>query len=126
VPNGGRKSDLIGDRGENLVKNAFLEILVHVAHYLIQTLESFVAIDPSGVFALIARSVRASEKGGYTLESMGADLVVRIVEQYLAEHREVFADQARLSDLMDCLDAFVRAGWPAAQALTFRLGEIWR
>jgi hypothetical protein len=101
-------------------------IVVHVAHYLLQTLESFVAIDPSGVFALIARSVRASEKGGYTLESMGADLVVRIVERYLAEHREVFADHARLNDLMDCLDAFVRAGWPAAQALTFRLREIWR
>jgi hypothetical protein len=101
-------------------------IVVHVAHYLVQTLESFVAIDAAGVFELIARSVRASEKGGYTLESMGADLVVRIVERYLAEHREVFAGQARLNDLMDCLDAFVRAGWPAAQALTFRLGEIWR
>jgi len=101
-------------------------IVVHVAHYLIQTLESFVAIDPPGVFALVARSVRASENGGYTLESMAADLVVRIVERYLADHREVFADQDRLNDLVDCLDAFVRAGWPAAQALTFRLGEIWR
>ncbi len=27
MPNGGRRTDLIGDRGESLVKNAFLEIL---------------------------------------------------------------------------------------------------
>jgi hypothetical protein len=101
-------------------------MVVHVAHHVIQTLESFIDMDPAGVFELIARSVRASEKGGYTMESMAVDVVVRIVERYLADHRDIFADQERLSDLMDCLDAFVRAGWPAAQALTFRLGEIWR
>jgi hypothetical protein len=99
---------------------------VHVAHYLVQTLESLIPIDPSGVFELIARSVKASEKGGYTMESMAADVIVRIVERYLADHREVFVDHAALSDLMDCLDAFVRAGWASAQAITFRLGEIWR
>jgi hypothetical protein len=60
------------------------------------------------------------------MESMGAQLIVRIVERYLADHKDVFAADARLADLMDCLDAFVRAGWPTAQALTFRLGEIWR
>jgi hypothetical protein len=101
-------------------------MVVHVAHHVIQTLESFIGIDPAGVFELIARSVRASEKGGYTMESMAADVIVRVVERYLADHRDVFADPKRLSDLIDCLDAFVRAGWPAAQALTFRLGEIWR
>jgi hypothetical protein len=101
-------------------------MVVHVAHHVIQTLESFIEMDPPGVFELIAKSVRASEKGGYTMESMGVDVIVRIVERYLADHRNVFADPKRLSDLMDCLDAFVRAGWPAAQALTFRLGEIWR
>jgi hypothetical protein len=101
-------------------------MVVHVAHHVIQTLESFIDMNPAGVFELIARSVRASEKGGYTMESMAVDVIVRIVERYLADHRDVFAEPARLGDLMDCLDAFVRAGWPAAQALTFRLGEIWR
>jgi hypothetical protein len=100
--------------------------VVHVAHYLVQTLEALVPTDPAGVFALIARSVRSSEQGGYALEQMAADLIVRIVERYLADHREVFADPDRLRDLMDCLDVFVRAGWPSTQSLTFRLGEIWR
>ena len=57
---------------------------------------------------------------------MCADLMVRIIERYLADHREVFANPDRLNDLVDSLDVFVRAGWPAAQSLTFRLGEIWR
>lgn len=59
-------------------------------------------------------------------QEFASELVVRIVEQYLADHREVFADGERLGDLIDCLDVFVRAGWPNAQALMLRLGEKWR
>jgi hypothetical protein len=101
-------------------------MVASIAHNVIQALETFIPIDPPGVFALIAKSVRSAEQGRYGLESMAVDLIVRIVERYLADYRSVFADKARLDDLMDCLDVFVRAGWPAAQALTFRLGEIWR
>jgi len=101
-------------------------IVAPVAHHLIQALEAFISLDPPGVFALIAQSVRSSESGGYALESMAADLVVRIVERYLADHRSIFANPDRLKDLMDCLDVFVRAGWPSAQSLVFKLGEIWR
>jgi hypothetical protein len=57
---------------------------------------------------------------------MANTLIVGIVERYLAEHRDVFADPDRLGDLVDCLDTFARAGWPEAQALTFRVAEIWR
>jgi hypothetical protein len=58
---------------------------------------------------------------------MAATLIVRIVERYLADHSEVFESPDRRRDLMNCLDIFVRAGyWPAAQALTFRIPEIWR
>ena len=85
-----------------------------IAHHLIQALETFISLDPPGVFELIARAVKSAEQGGYSDESMAADLIVRIVERYLADYRAVFADRARLDDLMDCLDVFVRAGWPAA------------
>jgi hypothetical protein len=101
-------------------------VVAETAHHLIQALETFVPIDPPDVFALIAQSVKSAEQGGYSGESMAADLIVRIVQRYLADYRAVFVDRARLDDLMDCLDVFVRAGWPAAQALTFKLGEIWR
>jgi len=90
-------------------------IVAPIAHHLIQALEAFIPLDPPRVFALIARSIRSSEQGGYGLESMAVDLVVRIVERYLADYRSVFAEPERLRDLMDALDVFVRAGWPSAQ-----------
>jgi hypothetical protein len=97
-----------------------------VAHHVIETLERYIDLVPSDVFALIARSVRAAERGGYAIESMAATLIVRIVERYLTDHSEVFESADRRRDLMNCLDIFVRAGWPAAQAITFRIPEIWR
>jgi hypothetical protein len=100
--------------------------VVHTAYYLIQALEKFVPADPVEVFRLIVKSVMSSAKFGYQFESMGADVVVRIVEEYLADHREVFSDATRLNELMDLLNLFVSSGWPAAQSLTFRLAEIWR
>jgi hypothetical protein len=101
-------------------------IVVPIAHHLIQTLETFIPLDPPGVFTLIAQAVKSAEQGGYSDESMATELIVRIVERYLADYRAVFSERSRLDELMDCLDVFVRAGWPAAQALTFKLGEIWR
>lgn len=101
-------------------------IVAPIAHHLIQTPETFIPIEPSEVFALIAQAVKSTEQGGYGNEQMASDLIVRIVQRYLSDYRAIFADHARLNDLMDCLDVFVRAGWPAAQALTFKLGEIWR
>jgi hypothetical protein len=101
-------------------------VVAPVAHHLIEALETFIPLDPAGVFALAAQAVRSAERGGYSDESAAAALVVRIIQRYLADYRVVFSDSARLDDLMDCLDVFVRAGWPAAQSLTFKVGEIWR
>ncbi|PLZ01141.1 hypothetical protein CY652_17825 [Burkholderia sp. WAC0059] len=100
--------------------------VVHTAYYLIQALENFIQADPPSVFRLIVKSVMASSRFGYAFESMGADVIVRVVEKYLADYRDVFSDDARLGELMACLNLFVSAGWPAAQSLTFRLAEIWR
>jgi hypothetical protein len=100
--------------------------VVSIAHNLIQGLEAMIPVDPAGAFETIARCIRASAPGGYAFESLAIPLVVGIVERYLAEHRDIFADPARLGDLVDSLDAFARAGWPEAQALTFRVAEIWR
>lgn len=100
--------------------------IANIAHNLLQGLEAVIEADPSGVFATIARSIRANARSGYGSESLAIPLVVGIVERYLAEHREVFADPDRLGDLVDSLDVFARAGWPEAQALTFRIAEIWR
>jgi len=70
--------------------------------------------------------VRAAATTGYAVESLGVQLVVKVVERYLADYRDVFADADARQDLMDCLDAFLRVGWPEARALTYRIADIWR
>ena len=103
---------------------------VHFAstvHHLLQTLKFFIPFDPRGVFLRIGNVVSGGQKGGYEYESLGADLLVRIVERYLAEYRTLLQqDDQCLKVLVDTLDIFVEAGWPAAQRLSYRLDEIFR
>jgi hypothetical protein len=96
-----------------------------VVHHLVETLEYFIPIDPGGVFRRIAAAVRAGERGGYQYEHLAVQLIVRITERYLADYRYLFAEDADCrGDLVDLLDAFVRAGWPEARQLTYRLSDI--
>jgi hypothetical protein len=101
--------------------------LASLAHHLLETLESFISFDPAGVFLRIAHVVRAGQQGGYQYESMAADLLVRLVERYLAEYRPILreVDGCRQA-LLEVLDIFVRAGWPSARRLTYHLEEIFR
>jgi hypothetical protein len=52
---------------------------------------------------------------------------VKLVERYLAEHRALFREDAACRQaLLEMLDIFVKAGWPAARQLTYRLDEVFR
>jgi hypothetical protein len=86
--------------------------IAKIAHDLIQGLQAVIHVDPPGVFGRIAKCVRASSRGGYQFESMAATLIVEIVERYLAEHRDVFAQPDRLMDLVDTLDVFAEPDGP--------------
>jgi hypothetical protein len=98
-----------------------------IAHNLLQTLESFVPFDPRRVFLAIGSIVRASVDGGYQFEQLAADLVVRLVERYLAEYRDVLQDSPECRQvLVELLDTFIRAGWASARQLTYRLEDIFR
>jgi hypothetical protein len=98
-----------------------------VTHHLLETLEFFIPLDPRGVFILIGKVVRAGEKGGYQYESLAVDLVVNLVERYLAEYRALLRNDAECRKaLVDILDIFVQAGWPSARRLVYRLEEIFR
>jgi Signal recognition particle GTPase len=98
-----------------------------VTHYLMQTLEHLVPVDPVGVFLRIGNTIVAGKESGYQYESLAADLVVKLVERYLAEFSLIFRDNTNcLRTLMQLLDVFVHAGWPSAHRLTYRLGDIYR
>jgi hypothetical protein len=98
-----------------------------IAHNLLQTLESFIDFNPGRVFLTVGRVVRSGVSGGYQFEQMAADLVVRMVERYLAEYRELLQNNADCRNtLLELLDTFIRAGWSNARRLTYRLQDIYR
>jgi hypothetical protein len=51
---------------------------------------------------------------------------VEIVQTYLTTHRQLLADEQARRTLVDSLDAFVDAGWPAARRLVYWLDEAFR
>lgn len=96
-------------------------------HNLLQTLEFFIPLDPQGVFLRCERIIKSGKKGGYQYESMAADLIVRLVERYLAQYRTLFLEsqECRMA-LISILDVFVQVGWSSARNLTYRLEEVFR
>ena len=98
-----------------------------VAHHLIEMLESFVPFSPAEVFHAISNVVRAAKGWGYQYDSMAVDLLVKVTERYLAEHRILLQQDLRCrEELIDILETFVNAGWPSARRLSYRLEEIFR
>jgi len=99
----------------------------NVAHHLLETLEFFITVEPREVFIRIGKVVRTGQQGGYQYESVAANLVVKLVERYLAEYRTLLKEDDECRQiLIEILDAFIQAGWPSAQRLTYRLEEIFR
>lgn len=97
------------------------------AHHVLQTLESFVEFDPAGVFLNVGRTLKAAAPYGYQFEQLAADVFVRLVERYLADHREIFEQRADCRKvLIETLDIFVNVGWANARRLTYRLEELFR
>jgi hypothetical protein len=97
------------------------------AHHLIETLQSFIPFEPIPVFHAIAAVVRSAKSWGYQYESLAVDLLVKVTENYIAEHRmELQKDRQSREELIDILETFVEAGWPSARRLSYRLEEIFR
>ncbi|ACI58859.1 conserved hypothetical protein (plasmid) [Rhizobium leguminosarum bv. trifolii WSM2304] len=94
-------------------------------YYLIQLLEFLLPANPARTFDLTVHALRSGgRRTGYQFESLGADLLVRLVGVFLADHKELFDDDARRAALIDCLEIFMEAGWPAARRLLYRLPEL--
>jgi hypothetical protein len=96
-------------------------------HHVLEALEAFLAFDPRGVFLRIATSIKSGTAGGYQSDPLAVNLVVRLIERYLAEHRVLLQQDAECrTALIEVLDIFVLAGWPEALRLTYRLHDIYR
>jgi hypothetical protein len=97
----------------------------HTIYHLLQILEFLLVANPGRIFDLISHALlEGGKRQGYQFDSMGADVFVRIVGECLADHRDIFRDEARQQALVDCLDVFIEAGWPSARRLIHRLPEL--
>lgn len=96
----------------------------HTTYYLLQLVERLVDVDAGAAFDLAASTLLASRQSGYQNESLGVDLLVRLVGVFLADHKEIYEDPIRRAALVDCLEIFLEAGWPAARRLLYRLPEL--
>jgi hypothetical protein len=99
-----------------------------VTHHLVETLEFFIPLDPRGVFLRLDRAVgQGGQQGGYQLERLAVDLIVRLIRRYLADYRELLhRDPDCRRALRHILDIFVAVGWPEARRLTYQLDDIFR
>lgn len=97
----------------------------HTIYYLLQMLEEFIPAEAGTAFDLLANALLGGgQRLGYQYESMGADLLVRLVGVYLADHKEIFEQPDRRQALIGCLEVFMKAGWPSARRLLYRLPDL--
>ena len=128
----GRDGDYADERLRNFLPEAapILETIAdcavpHSTYQLINLLEYLMPLDPAMVFDLLARALlSAGDDGRFKYESMGADIVVRVVGRLLADHRSVFENEQRREMLIRCLEGFVEVGWPSARRLMYELPEM--
>lgn len=104
----------------------------HTAHQIVKMLYHLLPCAPSEVFLLATQSIRNSAKEArFQYESLAVGDVVKLIQRALADHRDIFRNDAGqesecLTALLEVLDLFVEAGWPEARQLTHRLEEIYR
>ncbi|MBY4611614.1 hypothetical protein K6M90_28735 [Rhizobium sp. 9T] len=95
-------------------------------HHLVELYEFLVPADPARVFDAIHTVVGQAREGGYHLENLAASVVVRLVRQYIADHRPLFDDSHRREQLVAILRIFSDVGWPSAMTLLFDLPDLMR
>lgn len=98
-----------------------------LAHHLLEVLEEVLPFGPKDVFLLIAATVKAATQSGYHYDHQAEMLLGRLIERYLADHREIFQDDEDCRvGLLDVLDVFVGAGSISLQRQAYSLGDIFR
>lgn len=99
-----------------------------VTHPVLETLEAYISDDPERTLELLIEAVTGGGKpGGYTFESLGADLVVKLVRRFLADYPAVIASNPKYRHgVVLMLDQFAAVGWPEARKLVYELPEMLR
>ncbi|MEO2219639.1 hypothetical protein ABGV49_21510 [Chromobacterium vaccinii] len=99
-----------------------------VTHPILQIIEAFVADGPEEMLQLLFEAIHGGgQSGGYQFESLGADLVVKIAQRFLADYSSLLTSKAEYrSGLVDVLNLFANTGWPEPRKLVYQLPEMLR
>lgn len=101
-------------------------LVPRTAHYLLETLNGVLQYDPGDVIKFAAQTCKAASALNYQFDAMAISEVVKLVEHSLADHKDALKDPSIATALGEILDLFVRAGWPDALRLTFKLDQAMR
>jgi HEAT repeat protein len=98
-----------------------------IAHHVLQTLATYVEIDPRGILIRVGRLLDAGREWGYRAEGLAEREFVQLVERYLASHRDLLlGDRESRRILLAAIEGFVDAGWPSARKLLYGLDDMFR
>jgi hypothetical protein len=96
-----------------------------VVQYTVDTLTHLIDHDRQRAFLTIARA--ATPPQGYQWERQGADSIIKIIDLYAADHRDLLiADPQCLTALRGLLENFVRSGWDHAIERAQGINELLR
>lgn len=96
-------------------------------HHLIELYEFLIPGNPIAVFeAIHAILLGPGREEGYQFESLGNSVVVRVVQRYIADHRDIFEDEGRRVRLLAILRLFSEVGWLDSLRLLYDLPELLR
>jgi hypothetical protein len=107
-------------------EEATVPLIAQGAHYLLQLMNGILFIDPSRVLLCASAVCRHGSKTGYLMDSLAHSEAVKLVEQTVADHREILRDDKIAGAMGSMLDQFIRAGWPEAITLSFKLEDAFR
>jgi hypothetical protein len=96
------------------------------AHFLMEIFTGVLRYEPGEMIKLAAKTCKAASALSYQFDAMAISEVVKLVERSLADYKEALKDPSVATALGEMLDLFVRAGWPEALRLTFKLDDAVR
>lgn len=97
------------------------------AHHVVETLAAFVEFDPQGVWQRLTTVLEVAASWGYQGESLAVGEFMKIIERYLASHRDIVLDDPDGRDaLIKALVSFAQVGWPEPRRLLVGLDDMFR
>jgi len=101
-------------------------LLPPTAHHLMEAFNFVLDYDPHGVLENAAAVCMAASDRGYQFDQLAIAETIKLAERVLADHRDALQVKETATALGEILDSFVKAGWPEAVRLVFRVNEAVR